>query len=170
MRRRHRFITTLIPALAALYIVMLPLSSLIEEDHGEVLPFFSWRLFTRVPDWYTIEYGLLLHSVDGAAMSKPSYLIPSDDIRHWKALQLAIKACDSGSRCDKTVAEILHPIIFDLLGSTNVEFSIVKASVDLHDVRDRIDSHPIQGLSKTEFFQVDRTIGRWNTQVGRIDG
>ena len=170
MRRRHRFITTLIPVLAALYIVMLPVSSLIEEDHGEVLPFFSWRLFTRVPDWYTTEHGLLLHSVDGAAMSEPSYLIPSDDIRHWKALRLAIKACDSGSRCDETVAEILHPIIFDLLGSTNVEFSIVRARVDLHDIQDHIDRIGTQELSKTEFFQVDRMIGRWNTQVGRLDG
>lgn len=170
MRSRHRFVTTLIPALAVLYVVMLPLASLIEEDHREVLPFFSWRLFTRVPDWNTTEHGLLLHSVDGAAVSGAYYLIPSDDIRHWKALQLAVRACKSDSTCDQTVAEVLYPIVFESLGTTNVEFSIVRARVDLRDIQNHVEDLATQRLNKTEFYQVDRTIGRWHTQVGRIDG
>ena len=170
MRSRHRLITMLIPALAIIYVVMLPLASVIEEDHGEVLPFFSWRLFSRVPDWNTTEYGLLLHFVEGAAVSGTYYLIPSDDIRHWKALRLAAKACNSDSNCDQIVAEVLYPIVFESLGTTNVEFSIIRATVDLHDVQDHIDALATQQLNKTEFFKVDRTIGRWHTQVGRVDG
>lgn len=168
MRSRYRFVKLLIPVSVALYIVMLPLNSVIAEDHGEVFPFFSWRLFARIPDWHTTEYGLIVHSIDGEEISGIYYLIPSENIRDWKALRLAVTACTKDDDCEETVAEVLYPIIFQSLAATNVEFSIVKAHVDLHDIQDNIDDLAAQAVSKTDFFQLDTTIGRWNTQLGRI--
>ena len=160
----------MIPAFLVLYIVMLPLNALIEDDHGEIFPFFSWRLFTRVPDWYTTEYGLLVHSVEGLEVDEPFYLIPSDDIRDWKALSQAVKACTTSGNCDQTVTETLYPIVFHSLETRNVEFSIIEARIDLRDIQDRIDDIATTAINKTEFFQPGNTIGRWHTQTGRMDG
>lgn len=167
-RSRYRLIRRLIPAVIALYVVMLPLNSVLEEDHGEIFPFFSWRLFSRIPDWQTTEYGLLLHSIDGAPLDREYYLIPSDDVRDWKALRSVVKDCRIDDNCDGAVASILYPILFDVVGTTNLEFSIVKARVDLHDIQDHIDDLAVQAVSKTSFFRPGTTLGRWNTQVGRL--
>ena len=147
---------------------MLPLNSVLEEDHGEIFPFFSWRLFSRIPDWQTTEYGLLLHSIDGASLDSEYYLIPGDNIRDWKALRSVAAVCRRSDNCDEDVATVLYPILFDSLGSMNIEFSIVRARVDLHEIQDNIDDIASRAVSKTSFFRPDTIIGRWNTQVGRI--
>ena len=152
----------------ALYVVMLPLNSVLEEDHGEIFPFFSLRLFSRIPDWQTTEYGLLLHSIDGVALESEYYLIPSDDVRDWKALRSVASVCRRNDNCDEEVAAVLYPILFDSLGTMNIEFSIVRARVDLHEIQDNIDDIATRAVSKTSFFRLDTTIGRWNTQVGRL--
>lgn len=147
---------------------MLPLNSVLEEDHGEIFPFFSWRLFSRIPDWQTTEYGLLLHSIDGAALDSEYYLIPGNNIRDRKALRSVAVVCRKDVNCDEEVATVLYPILFDSLGTMNIEFSIVRARIDLHDIQDHIDDIAAQVVSKTSFFRPDITIGRWNTQVGRL--
>lgn len=158
----------LIPAVIALYVVMLPLNSVLEEDHREIFPFFSWRLFSRIPDWQTTEYGLLLHAIDGAALDSEYYLIPSDDVRDWKALRSVVAVCTRDDDCDEAVATVLYPILFEAVGTMDLEFSIVKARIDLHDIQDHIDDIAVQAVSKTNFFRPETTIGRWDTQVGRL--
>ena len=167
-RNRYQLIKLLIPVTVVLYIVMLLLHSVIEEEHTEVFPFFSWGLFSIIPDWQTSEYALIVHSIDGDEVDGPLYLIPSNDIRDFKALNLATTACTKDSHCDETVVEVLYPIIEQSLGTKSVEFSIVVASIDLHDIQDNIDDIAVQAASKTDFFQSHTSIGRWNTQVGRI--
>ena len=168
LRNRYRLIKLLIPVSIALYIFMLPLSSVIETEHGEVFPFFRWRLFSSVPDWQASQYGMTLHSIDGVEVSGTRYLIPSDTIRDWKALRFAAAACRQDNDCDETVAEVLYPIISRSFGTTTVEFSVIRATIDLHDIRDHIEDIAEHRATRTDFFQPYQLIGRWNTQIGRV--
>lgn len=171
IRHRHRLITLFIPALVVLYVVMLPLNSALEKEHGELFPFFSWRLFSRVPDWQVTQYGLLVHSIAGIEVDRippgdSKYLIPSENIRHWKALIRVVRECNNRGTCDDTVAEVLYPIVFESLGATDIEFSIVKARVDLHNIQESIDDIAARAVNKTAFFQPESMIGQWNTNNG----
>ena len=168
MRTRYRLIMVLIPAILALYIVMLPLNRVIEKEHVEIFPFFSWRLFDSVPNAQTWEYGLILHSIDGNRVDEPHYLIPNDEIRDWKALQVVATACIKNVSCDLEVTEIIYPIVWRIVDAEIVEFSIIEARVDLHDVRDHIRDIVTEEISITDFFRPRIEIGRWNTYTGRV--
>ena len=168
-RNRYQLIKLLIPVSLALYIVMIPMNFVIEEEHTEVFPFFSWRLFDNVPGWETSEYGLIVHSIDGDEVDGTHYLIPSNNVRDWKVLILAVKACVKDIDCDETITEVLYPIVMQSLGDAKtVEFSIIKARIDLHDIQNNLQDIAAQKVRKTDFFQPHTLIGRWNTQIGRI--
>lgn len=169
MRRRlGRF---LIPVALVLYLVMIPLNRWFESEHVEVFPFFKWKLFAHVPDWETVEYGLAIEAIDGEPPRGPGtlWLIPSDDVRDWKALRLAVTACTKDGDCDGTVADVLVPLIRDAFGDRSVDFRIVEARVDLRDVGDRVDDVANGTMARSEFLRPAEVIGRWNTRTGRID-
>ena len=168
MRDRHQLITLLIPAILALYIVMLPLNRVIEQEHVEIFPFFHWSLFSVIPDWQTTEYGLMVHSIDGAEVDGNRYLIPNDEVRDWKALLYTAKECKRDGFCDERVEAILFPLVLQRTGAEVVEFSIIEASVDLRDIQEGIRDLAADRTSTTDFFQPRTEIGRWNTQVGRV--
>ena len=167
MRNRYRLIMGLIPVILALYVVMLPMNRVIEEEHVEIFPFFSWKLFDNVPNPQATEYGVILHSIDGNEVDGTQYLIPNNNIRDWKALILAVEACEKSTSCDSTVEEVVYPIVRRLADAEIVEFSVIEATVDLYEVRDKIRDLANRQTSKTDFFHPRAAIGRWNTHSGR---
>lgn len=167
-RSRRRLTKYLIPAVLVLYIAMIFLNSVLETEHVEVFPFFKWKLFANVPEWEAIEYGLAVEAIDGEPVSRDLYLIPSDDVRDWKALRLAITACTKGGDCDGTVEEVLVPIVREALGPASIDFRIVEARVNLGDVRDRIDDVADGMATRTDFLRPIEVIGRWNTETGPL--
>ena len=168
-RMRRRLARYLIPAVIGLYLVMIPLNSVLESEHAEVFPFYKWRLFASAPDWETRDYGLAVEAIDGRPAPETLYLIPSDDVRDWKALRLAVTACTKGDDCDGTVAQVLVPLIHDALGEHSIDFRIVEAKVDLRDVGERIDDVVTGTMTRSDFFRPTKIIGRWNTETGRLD-
>ena len=167
-KNRCRLARLLILTFFALYLVMIPLNSVIEEEHAEVFPFFSWSLFDDIPEWQTSEYALVIDAVDGQQIEEDHYLIPSSDIRDWKALRSSAVACAKNINCDDTVADVLYPIIWRYIGEHNVDFRIIRADIDLHDVRDSIDDLAEGTTTRTDFFQPRAVVGRWNTETGRM--
>lgn len=166
--RYYRLVRLFIPVTVVLYLTFIPLNSVIERDHVEVFPFFSWKLFARTPDWDISKYTLIVNTIDGEKVKRTFYLIPSDNIRDQKALNLAARACSDGRDCDDIVAEVLYPIVFDALRTKNVQFSIVHAHLDLDEIQDNIVAIAARAASKTDFFKPHTVVGSWNTQVGRV--
>ncbi len=168
LKNRFRLAKLLIPAFFVLYIVMIPLNGVLEDDHTEVFPFFKWKLFAHVPDWETTEFGLAIDAIDGEPVDGDVYLIPSTDIRDWKVLSTTAWACRRGDPCDETVRDVLVPIVLAALGDRSIDFSIIEAVVDLRDVRDGVDDLADGTALRTDFYRPVDVIGRWNTQTGRI--
>lgn len=168
IRRRRRW-KLLVPAFFVLYLAMIPLNGVIEDDHSEVFPFFRWKLFANVPDWQTTEFGLVIDAIDGEPAEGGFYLIPSTDIRDWKVLSSTAWACRRGDPCDDTVSDVLVPIVRRALGDRSIDFSIIEAEVDLGDVRDGVDDLADETALRTDFYRPVRVIGRWNTDTGRIE-
>ena len=167
--RRSRRRRWLIPAFLALYLAMFPLNSVLETEHAEVFPFFKWKLFTHIPNWETFEYALVVDAIDGETPAETFFLIPSADVRDWKALRRVAMACEKDRGCDETVTEVLYPIIRRALGERSVDFSIIRADVDLHDVQDNIVDFADGRLTRTDFLRPSKVIVQWNTQLGRAD-
>ncbi len=162
-RRRRRLVRLLAPAVVVLYVIMIPLNSVVETDHVEIFPFFKWRLFAYVPDWQTHEYALIVEAIDGQAVDGTYYLIPNDSVRDWKALRVAAAACNTGVDCDDTVAEVIHPLIRRDLGDSSVDFRIVRARIDLRDVQDHVNELNEGEIAATDLFRPIEELGRWNT-------
>ena len=106
-------------------------------------------------DWQTFEYGLIIDSVDGHPTEEVRYLLPNTNVRYSKALNLAAYTCTTSIDCSDTVAEVIYPIIHKLTGKENVDFSIVKARIDLHDFRDNITDIVDETAAITDFFSVE---------------
>ena len=168
LKRRRRW-KLLIPGFIVLYLAMIPMNSVLESEHVEVFPFFKWKLFANVPDWESSEYGLVIDAIDGEQTEETYYLIPSDSIRDWKALRRVAIACAKGQDCDEGVTGVLYPIIQESLGDSSIDFSIVKAQVDLHDLQDNVTDFAEGRLTRTDFFRPIEVVARWNTQTGRLD-
>ena len=167
-RRRFRLTRFLIPLFLVLYIVMIPLNSVVEQEHSEVFPFFKWQLFSNIPDWQTHEYGLVLEAIDGQPVEEGNYLIPNTEIRDWKALRFAASDCVKNVHCDITVADVIYPIVVRSTGHLEVEFSIIRAEIDLRVMQPAVDDIASGRTPITDFFQSESPIGRWNTKIGRI--
>ena len=166
--RRYRLTKLLVPAFLVLYIAMIPLHSVLETEHGEIFPFFRWKLFSHIPDWQSYDYGLVVDAIDGQPTSGVHFLIPNPDIRDWKALRLAVSACAAEIDCDETVAEVLYPIVHQNLGDRSVDFSIVRTTADLHDVQANIDGLVDGTTTRADLTRPTRVLSRWNTETGRI--
>jgi len=166
-RRRRRW-KLLVPGFIVLYLAMIPLNSVLESDHVEVFPFFKWKLFTHIPDWESFEYGLIIDAIDGEPPAETFYLIPSDDVRDWKALRRVAIACAKDRDCDEAVTGVLYPIIGRALGERSIDFSIIKADVDLRELQDNISDFADGRLTRTDFFKPSEVIVRWNTRTGRL--
>ena len=167
--RRRRWWKLLVPGFIVLYIAMIPLNSVLESEHVEVFPFFKWKLFTHIPDWESFEYGLVIDAIDGEPPAATSYLIPSDDVRDWKALRRVAIACAKDRGCEEDVTGVLYPIIERALGKRSIDFSIIKADVDLHELQDNIDDFADGRLTRTDLFRPSEVIAQWNTRTGRLD-
>lgn len=168
-RRRRRAWKLLVPGFIVLYIAMIPLNSVLETEHVEVFPFFKWKLFTHIPDWETFEYALVIDAIDGETPAETFYLIPSTDVRDWKALRRVAIACAKDRGCDEAVTEVLYPIIRRALGDRSIDFRIIRADVDLHDVQDNITEFADGRLTRADFLRPSEVIVEWNTHTGRAD-
>jgi len=168
LKNRFRLAKVLVPAFFVLYLVMIPLNGVLEDDHTEVFPFFKWKLFANVPDWQTTEFGLAIDAIDGEPTDGDVYLIPSTDIRDWKVLSTTAWACRRGDPCDDSVRDVLVPIVRQALGDRSIDFSIVEAEVDLRAVRGGVDDLADGTALRTDFYRPVAVIGRWNTETGRI--
>ena len=167
--RRRRWWKLLVPGFIVLYIAMIPLNSVLESEHVEVFPFFKWKLFTHIPDWESFEYGLVIDAIDGEPPAETYYLIPSDDVRDWKALRRVAIACAKDRGCEEDVTGVLYPIIERALGERSIDFSIIKADVDLHELQDNITDFADGRLTRTDLFRPSEVIAQWNTRTGRLD-
>ena len=167
-RRRFRLVKYLIPLFLVLYIVMIPLNAVVEQEHTEVFPFFKWKLFSHIPDWKTREYALVLEAVDGQPVEAGHYLIPNTNVRDSKALRLAALDCIKNVDCDDTVADVIYPLVIGSVGHDEVEFSIIRAEIDLREIQPGVYDIANGSAAITDFFQPVSTIGRWNTELGRI--
>ena len=169
-RRRFRLSKYLIPLFLVLYVVMIPLNAVVEQEHSEVFPFFNWRLFSNIPDWRTHEYGLVLEAIDGQPVEEDTYLIPNTEIRDWKALRFAASSCSrlDDIDCDMTIASVIYPLVIRSTGHHEVEFSIIRAEIDLRELQPAVDDISIGEIPISDFFQSESVIGRWNTELGRI--
>jgi hypothetical protein len=167
--RRRRLWKLLVPGFIVLYLVMIPLNSVLESSHVEVFPFFKWKLFTQIPDWDSFEYGLVIDAIDGESSDETFYLIPSDDVRDWKALRRVAIACAKDRGCEEAVTGVLYPIIERALGERSIDFSIIKADVDLRELQDNIDDFADGRLTRTDFFRPSEVIAQWNIRTGRLD-
>ena len=170
-RRRFRPTRFLVPLFLVLYVVMIPLNSVVEQEHSEVFPFFKWQLFSNIPGWQTHQYALVLEAVDGQPVEEGNYLIPNTEVRDWKALRFAAFACvDNGDNgdCDDTIADVIYPIVIRSTGHHEVEFSIIRAEIDLREVQPAVDDIADGRTPISDFFQSESVIGRWNTEIGRV--
>lgn len=167
-RRRVRPTRFLVPIFLLLYVVMMSLNSVVEQEHSEVFPFFKWQLFSYVPDWQTYEYALKLDAIDGQPTEEAHYLIPDSSVRNWKVLRLAALECEDGIDCDDTVAEVVYPVVIRSVGHPEVEFSIIRAAIDLRELQPAVDDIANGRVAISDFFQSESVIGRWNTEFGRI--
>ena len=168
IRRRRRW-KLLVPGFIVLYIAMIPLNSVLESDHVEIFPFFKWKLFADIPSWESYEYGLVIDAIDGEPTAETFYLVPSDDVRDWKALRRVAIACAKDRGCDEAVTGVLYPIVRRAFGERSIDFSIIKADVDLRELQDNIDDFADGRLTRTDFFRLSEVIVRWNTRTGRLD-
>ena len=64
---------------------------------------------------------------------------------------------------------MLYPIIERALGKRSIDFSIIKADVDLHELQDNIDDFADGRLTRTDLFRPSEVIAQWNTRTGRLD-
>lgn len=170
-RRRFRLTRFLIPLFLVLYVVMIPLNSVVEQEHSEVFPFFKWQLFSNIPGWQTHQYALVLEAIDGQPVEAGNYLIPNTEIREWKALRFAVSDCLTEVDivdCDDTIAEVIYPIVVRSTGHHEVEFSIIEAEIDLREVQPAVDDIADGRTPISDFFRSESVVGRWNTEFGRI--
>ena len=167
--RRFRLTKYLIPLFLMLYVVMIPLNSVVEQEHSEVFPFFKWSLFSNIPDWQTPEYALVVEAIDGQPVEEGHYLIPDTEVRDWKALRFAVADCIEHTDCDDTIAEVVYPLVIRSTGHREVEFRIIEAQVDLRNLQPEVEDIANGRTAITDFFQSETVVGRWNTEGGRID-
>ena len=168
--RRYRVRKALIPIFLIGYAAMIPLHSVIESDHDEIFPFFGWSLFSSTPGWYTTENTISVNSVDEDVTRAVSYVIPAE-ARDNKALRRAVNACTHDLNCDEVVEGVLYPIVRRLLGvadGTSVDFTITRSRIDLRDVQRNIGALADETVTRADFYQPDKVIGRWDTSRGRI--
>ena len=168
LKNRFRLAKLLIPVFFVLYLVMIPLNGVLEDDHTEVFPFFDWKLFAYIPDWQTTEFGLVADAIDGEPTDGDLYLVPSTNTRDWKVLKTIAEACRRGDPCDDMVSDELVPAVRQALGDRSIDFSIIEAEIDLRDVRDSVDDLADGTVLRTDFYRPMSVIGQWNTQTGRI--
>lgn len=121
--------------------------------------------------WKLLVPGFIVPYIanDGEPPAEISYLIPSTDVRDWKALRRVAIACAKDRGCDEAVTGVLYPIIRRALGERSIDFSIITADVDLREVQDNITDFADGRLTSTDFFRPSEVIVRWNTHTGRID-
>ena len=175
---RYRLVKFLIIAVPIFYLFMVEMKSVLNISKDEIFPFFNWRLFPNIPPWHKTGHAVILHAPDDDGLLPPSpnikgamrYLIPSRSIGDMIVLRQTVGRCRSAEPddCTEAVVELLYPTVMALVGRRDVEFSIVRNRVDLRDVQ--LGLHEIlQGKAKSDYYRVDRIIGRWNTREGPVD-
>ena len=127
---------------------------------GEIYPFFAWTLFTWTPPWERAANAVLLHGIDGEPAD--GYLIPSAKIADANALRRTVDACERDPvACDAAVEGWLFPVVRRLTNGGSVEFSIVKARVDVRAAQREIRRLADGTAKKTDFFRPEQEVGRW---------
>lgn len=163
---RHKFLRLFIPFCLIFYLLMVALTPIITmEEHGEIFPFFSWRLFDEIPQRFKYTDAVIVHSIYGAPVDGARYIIPSDVIDHTKSLRRAMNVCHNEPRlqCDAAVRQFVAPAVNEIVQG-EVEFSIVRASVDLLDLQAGIGAMESGEADLFHFYRLHRVLGRWSTE------
>ena len=159
---RPRLTRAFISLFVVFYLLMVWLRSAIEHEQDEIFPFFAWSLFSLTPAWERTENAVLLHAMDGEPTEGTRYLVPTDDISDAKVLRRAVDACERDAEaCTAAVEAWLFPLVRRLANGGSVEFSIVKARVDLRGAQREIRRLADGTAKKTDFFRPEREVGRW---------
>lgn len=175
--RRYGLLKALVPGVLALHALLAWLEPL--AGPREIFPFFSWRLYSRVPDWQANEYAAVAHAIGGETLDEPRYLIPAgidgatsvpttNATNDKKALTSVAAECWEIRRCDEAAETILYPVIERAAGGAEVEFSIIAADVDLRAARRDVARLADGTANRSDYYSARRTMGRWNTRTGRV--
>ena len=163
---RHKFLRLFIPFCLLFYLLMVALTPTITmEEHGEIFPFFSWRLFDEIPQRFKYTDAVIVHSIDGAPVDAARYVIPSPIIDHTKSLRRAMSVCHNAPRlqCDAAVRQFVAPAVNEIVQG-EAEFSIVRASVDLRDLQAGIGAMASRDADLFHFYRLHRVLGRWSSE------
>ena len=158
---RYRFVKALIPLFLAFYLFMILLHLAVNFRQSEIYPFFQWWLFSTTPGWERTDHAVILHALNGEPVDGVRFLIPNDSIRDRKVLELTVDACGEPAGCDAAAAQLLFPAVRRLTGAGNVEFSIVRARVDLRAAQREMQRLADGEAHATDFFRPETEIGRW---------
>lgn len=159
---RPRLTRAFIVLFVVFYLLMVWLRPAIGSQQDEIFPFFAWSLFSWTPAWERTENTVILRTIDGEPADGVRYLIPNDNISDAKGLRRAVNACESDpGTCDAAVEAWLFPIALRLTDGNSVEFSIVKARVDLRAAQREIQRLVDGEARETDFFRPEDEIGLW---------
>ena len=175
--RRYGLLKALVPGVLALHALMAWLEPI--AGPREIFPFFSWRLYSRVPDWRASEYAAVAHAIDGAALDKPRYLVPAgidgettvstaNAANDKKVLASVAAECWEIRRCDEAAEALLFPVVKRAAGGGEVEFSLIVADVDLRAARRDVRRLADGTANRADYYSERRAMGRWNTRTGRV--
>lgn len=175
--RRYGLLKALVPCVLALHALMAWLEPM--AGPREIFPFFSWRLYSRVPDWRASEYAAVAHAIGGETLDEPRYLIPAgidgaasvptaNAANDKKVLTGVAAECWEIRRCDEAAETLLFPVIERAAGGEDVEFSLIVADVDLRAARRDVDRLADGTAQRGDYYFERRAMGRWNTRTGRV--
>lgn len=154
---------------SSMLIHRLPVPSLqVGAAASEVFPFFSWTLYAVPPGWKKTEFAIVAHSIDREKVDDAGYLVPRGVKynKYLKRLRRAAEECvQRPEQCEGIVRQLLHPIVQSSVGEGEVEFSLVRVKIDLREIREDIQKIAEGKASKTDYYRMDETIGRW--KMGR---
>ncbi len=111
---RYRVVKYLLFILPLFYLMIVGLKPVLSPYKQETIPFFSWQLFSWVPQWHKPIVGVIAHSVENESIADPYYLIPGEDIRYLKVLRMVREMCDPSffdDRCTEIIKQTLYPTI-----------------------------------------------------------
>ncbi len=164
---RYRLYKYGIPVFLVFYLFMVGVGGTVGDRRVEVIPFFSWKLFSNTPSqWQRVDSAVIVHSIEGRPVAE-RYLVPNDNNLDRTVLRITVRKCRYHfDECNEIVRRHLYPIVNRQAQSNNVEFSIVTVSVDLREVQKNIDNLSRGETKVDDYYRRVNVLGRWTTGAG----
>lgn len=131
---------------------------------SEIFPFFAWTLYSVPPGWEKVNFAIVVHSIDGAAVGEAGYMIPQGIKynKYLKRLRWAAEECvRRPERCEGVVRQLLYPIVRSSVGEGEVEFSLVRVKIDLREIRGDIEKIAKGKEARADYYRLVETIEHW---------